>query len=112
MTGLRGTGSLHLFRLADRADHEDCSFQGALERFGYFLRVISDKSAREEEQQTDDWFLHKLEKGGSFSVIHSGHGLDAYLGLLEKLAKEAISPEQICWGDPGDDFGVNSPHRE
>ena len=109
MTGLTGTGNLHLFRFIPEADQDSESGRSSLERFGYFLRVISDKSDRDAGQATGDWFLYRLDARGSGSLLYSGQGLEEYESRLEALKAEGINPEQICWGDPRDEPGCNSP---
>jgi hypothetical protein len=109
MTGLKGKGNLHLFRFVSPQESRTDPKNGYLERFEYFLRVITDKSEKEGNQLPGDWDLFKLEFDGTSSVIQSGHGTGEYKELLQSLEKTGVVPTQICWGDPDDVFGCNSP---
>ena len=118
MTGLKEEESLHLFRFLPSVDasisraKQRSMESGNLERFSYFLRVITDRSEKSESRAEGDWDLCRLEPDGKISFLFSGHGLEEYLHLLKALEDEGISPEMICWGDPADEPGCNSPLRD
>lgn len=109
MTGLKGEGSLHLFRFVPGKESEFGLLSGTLERFGYFLRVASGGSENGDDTRAGDWSLFKLGDDGKARSIFNGHGMEEYRELLLSLKAEGITPDQICWGNPADDFGCNSP---
>ena len=109
MTGLRGTSNLHLFRFRIDGEIHPSEY---LEQYRYFLRVITKESVFREGQEPGDWCLYKFDETGIAAIKYTGNGLDQYKELLGKLEKEGIKPEHICWGDPADKFGCNSPFGE
>ncbi|MFH1965840.1 MAG: hypothetical protein ABIJ42_09925 [Acidobacteriota bacterium] len=109
MTGLQGTSNLHLFRLV--TDWESRS-RGLLQPYRYFLRVITSKSMIKEGQESGDWHLYQVDDSGNAGIKHRGHGMDQYQELLGERKCEGVEPEHICWGNPDDEFGGNSPMRE
>lgn len=109
MTGLQGTSNLHLFRII--TDRESRS-RGFLQPYRYFLRVITSKSMIKEGQEFGDWYLYQVDNSGDAGIKFMGHGLDQYQELLGRLKYEGVEPEHICWGNPSDEFGGNSPMRE
>jgi hypothetical protein len=112
MTGIKERESLHLFRFVPGEESEHGIPSGTLERFGYFLRVVSEGTETGDDSRAGDWFLFKLENDGKARPIFSGHGPEAYREHLLSLKAEGVNPDQICWGDPADDFGCNSPMND
>ncbi len=109
MTGLQGLDNLHLFRFLPGIDHSSQPGRSSLEEFRFFLRVMTGESEREPGQQTGDWILYRLDSGSAASAAYTGHGLEEYMELLESLKAEDVKSAQICWGDPRDEPGCNSP---
>ena len=109
MTGLRETGNLQLFRLVTGQDSQP---EGFLQPYQYFLRVITSESPIQEGEAAGDWRLYEFDSRGRAKIRNSGHGLDQYKQLLAELSAEGIVPKQICWGDPENEPGGNSPIRD
>jgi len=109
MTGLKGTGNLRLFRFSDEEDSDQGEY---LQAYRYFLQVITGESEIKDGERIGDWYLYKEENPGSFGVKNRGHGIDEYLSLLTVLQEEDIYPADICWGNPEDGFGCNSPMKK
>jgi len=109
MTGLQGTGNLHLFRFVP---NREAGSGGALIPYRYFLRVVPGTDDRGEGEQDGYWRLYEIEESGNAAARSEGWGLDAYLEFLKEMEEKGIGPEDICWGNPSDPFGGNSPLRE
>jgi len=105
MTGLESTDNLHLFRLVGG---ENSTAGAALVPYRYFLRVVEPGNKGGEAQPGGYWRLYEVVDAGSI-LRYEGDGLDSYLSLLEKLSGEGIAPDEICWGNPEDSPGCNSP---
>ena len=110
MTGLSKMDNLHLFRWdVDKKNTMKLQHRGGLRPYQYFLRVITDESTKRENEKTGDWYLYSLNSNNESSIMHTGHGIEEYLKLLDELKLKNITPQQICWGNPKDRFGCNSP---
>lgn len=112
MTGLKGMDNLHLFRFVSPENFHADPEEGYLERFEYFLRVVTDESKKGENQRTGDWYLFKLGIEGKSSIIYSGHGPEEYRDLLRSPGESGVRKDQVCWGNSDDEFGCNSPMRD
>ena len=111
MTGLTKMDNLHLFRWVPAKNSTNSRPRGVLQPYQYFLRVITDESIKSENEKTGDWYLYSLNSNKESSIIYSGHGIEEYLQLIDGLKSKNITPQQICWGNPEDEFGCNSPER-
>lgn len=109
MTGLKNMDNLHLFRWVPAKNPENKQQNGILRPYKYFLRVVADENQRNGKEKTGDWYLYKLGSNGKAALICTGHGLAQYKKLLEELKKKGITPKQICWGNPENKYGCNSP---
>ena len=109
MTGLAGIENLHLFR---HVFERDFLSPGYLEPYQYFLRVITDKSEMPEGRGAGDWYLYQAGESGGFRIRNKGHGIEQYQQLLIELERSGIYPEDICWGNPEDEYGYSSPLLE
>lgn len=112
MTGLTKMDNLHLFRWnVDKKNTIKLQHRGGLQPYQYFLRVVTDESIKNENENIGDWYLYSLDSNNESSIMHTGHGIEEYLKLLDELKLKNITPEQICWGNPKDRFGCNSPEQ-
>ena len=109
MTGLAQKDNLHLYRWVQGNNSTNHQGVNNLQPYQYFLRVITDESAKTESEETGDWYLYNIESNKENKLIYTGHGFDEYLMLLNQLKIKNITPEQICWGNPENKFGCNSP---
>ncbi len=112
MTGLKGAfDNLHFFRWNTDTYSPNRDQNGILQPYTYFLRVVTDESSKTDTEKSGDWFVYHLDMEGKANIIYRGHGLDDYKGTLAKLELDGIRPHQICWGNPANPFGCNSPKR-
>lgn len=111
MTGLKSMDNLHLFRWVPRKNPQNQEQHKFLQPYNYFLRVITDESEIKGTEKAGDWSLYKINSNGKAELIHNGRGLLQYKELLAELQKNSITPKQICWGNPENKYGCNSPKK-
>ncbi len=112
MTGLKiEYNRLRLFRYVLDRKAINSNRNEILDPFIYFLRVLTEESTKTDTEKTGDWFIYRLDNRGRADIVYSGHGLDRYKEALAKLDLEGIKPQQVCWGNPANPFGCNSPKR-
>ena len=109
MTGLRETGHLQLFRLVTSKEIRP---EGFLQPYHYFLRVITSETLPGENGGKEEWYLYEFDSQGNAEIRNKGQGLGQYKQLLVSLESEGIDPGQICWGNPENEPGGNSPLRK
>lgn len=112
MTGLKVENSLHIFRFEPGPDAVSGRADGKLQRFRFFLRVVPGNNGKETSGGSGDWMVFRLGIEGESELMARGQGLAEYRALLDELAESGIRPEDICWGDPDDPPGCNSPLQE
>jgi len=105
MTGLEAEDNLHLFRLDDRGDKPA---ELVLYPYRYFLRVVGPGGEGNKTRKGGYWRLYEVVESRSI-LRYEGYGLESYLSLLEEVSGEGITPDEICWGNPENPPGCNSP---
>ena len=76
MTGSKDTyDSLRLYRWDPNMDSTNPKQNGTLQPYTYFLRVLTDESAKTQLEKTGDWFIYRLDAQEEAHIVHSGHGL-------------------------------------